>query len=37
MWTAEMNLFTIAGYLSLMYVVSGIVIGKVMTKEAPER
>jgi hypothetical protein len=37
LWTAEMNLFTILGYLSLFYILSGIVVGKVMTKEQPER
>jgi len=32
-----MNLFTIFGYLSLFYILSGIIVGKVMTKEQPER
>ena len=36
-WTAEMNVFTIFSYLSLFYILSGIIIGKVLTKENPER
>jgi len=35
-WIAEMNLFSIAAYLLLFYIIAGIAISKMLMKEAPQ-